>query len=58
MQIDSRFQLVLRDCYLQAGLNLFKDNIENTKAMCEICSKLVIKTPELRLKVFWCFQGV
>ena len=30
------------------GLYLFKDNNGNTRTMCEICSKLTIKTPERR----------
>ena len=29
-----------------AGIYLFKFNNGNTRAMCEICSKLTIKTPE------------
>ena len=31
-----------------ASIYLFKVNSENTRAMCEICSKLPIKTPERR----------
>ena len=31
---------------LLAGIYLFKINNGNTKAMCKICSKLIIKTPE------------
>ena len=31
-----------------AGIYLFKINNENTRTMCEICSKLTIKTPERR----------
>ena len=31
-----------------AGIYLFKVNNRNTKARCEICSKLTIKTPERR----------
>ena len=31
-----------------AGIYLFKANNENTRAMCEICSKLTIKTTERR----------
>ena len=29
-----------------AGIYLFEDNNGNTRTMCEICSKLTIKTPE------------
>ena len=35
-----------------AGDYLFKVNDGNTRTMCEICLKLVIKTPERRLVVF------
>ena len=31
---------------LPAGIYLFKVNIGNTRAMCEICSNLTIQTPE------------
>ena len=31
-----------------ASIYLFKFNIKNTRTMCEICSKLTIKTPERR----------
>ena len=31
-----------------AGIYLFKVNKGNTKTMCEICSKLIIKKPEWR----------
>ena len=31
-----------------ANINLFKFNNRNTRKRCEICSKLAIKTPELR----------
>ena len=31
-----------------AGIYLFKVNNGNTRAMCEICSKLKIRTPERR----------
>ena len=34
-----------------AGVYLFKDNNGNTKAICEICSKLTIKTSEQRHSV-------
>ena len=33
-----------------AGIYLFKVNNGNTRATCEICSKLIIKT------LFWCFH--
>ena len=36
-----------------SGIYLFKGSNGNTKAMCEICSKLTIKTPERRVS-FWC----
>ena len=32
----------------QAGIYLFKANNRNTRTMCEICSKLTIKSPERR----------
>ena len=31
------------------GIYLFKVNYRNIRTMCEICSKLTIKTPERRL---------
>ena len=31
-----------------AGIYLFKVNNRNTRTRCEICSKLIIKTPERR----------
>ena len=31
-----------------AGISLFKVDNENSRTMCEICSKLTIKTPEQR----------
>ena len=31
-----------------AGINLFKVNNRNTRARCQICSKLTIKTPKRR----------
>ena len=34
-----------------AGKYMFKVNIANTRARCEICLKLTIKTPERRQ---WC----
>ena len=38
-----------RRTYLnQAGIYLFKVNNRNTRARCEICSKLTIKIPERR----------
>ena len=41
-------------CYHPAGNYMFKVNNRNTRARCEICSKLTIKTPERRLASFWC----
>ena len=38
-----------------ADIYLFKVNTKNTKAMCEICSKLTIKTPK---RLYWRFSGV
>ena len=38
-----RFTLIIL-----AGIYLFKVNNENTITMCEVCSKLTIKTPERR----------
>ena len=32
--------------FLSVGINLFKINDGSTTVMCEICSKLTIKTPE------------
>ena len=37
-----------------AGIYLLKVNNRNTRTRCEICSKLIIKTPERRLASFWC----
>ena len=34
---------------------MLKDNNRNTRKRCEICSKLIIKTPEWR---HWCLSGV
>ena len=39
----------------QAGIYLLKVNNRNTRAGCEICSKLTIKTPE---RCQWCRSGV
>ena len=36
-----------------AGNYMFKVNNRNTRARCEICSKLAIKIPERRLASFW-----
>ena len=49
-----------------AGIYLFKTSNGNTRIMCEICSKLIIKTPERRylsrsgayivnFELMWCF---
>ena len=35
-------------CETPTGICLFKVNNENTRAKCEICSKLTKKTPDLR----------
>ena len=35
-------------CSNLAGIYLFKANNENTRAMCKICSELIIKTLERR----------
>ena len=37
------------------GIYLFKVNDENIRTMCDICSKLTIKTPE---QSQWCHSGV
>ena len=37
--------------YNPVGNYMFKVNNRNTRARCEICSKLTIKTPERR---YWC----
>ena len=37
------------------GNNIFKVNNRNTRTRCKICSKLTIKTPEIR---HWCRSGV
>ena len=34
--------------YIPANIYLFKDTSRNTREICEICSKLIIKTPERR----------
>ena len=41
-------------CY-PAGIYLLKVNNRNTRAMCEICSKLTIKAPERRQ---WRHSGI
>ena len=33
---------------------MFKVNNRNTRAMCEICSKLTIRAPERRQVSLWC----
>ena len=38
----------LKKGYNPAGNNMFKVNNKNTRTRCETCSKLTIKTPELR----------
>ena len=37
-----------------AGNYIPKVNNKNTRATCQICSKLRIKTPERRMASFWC----
>ena len=37
-----------RNLQLRAGIYLLKVNNRNNRARCEMCSKLTIKTPELR----------
>ena len=39
---------------LDVGIYLLKVNNRSTRARCEICSKLTIKTPERRQASFWC----
>ena len=41
-----------------AGIYFFKVSNRNTRPMCEVCSKLTIKTPEQHQneKYFWCFD--
>ena len=45
---------VIKDFYypvsFPAGNYMFKVNNRNTRKRCKICSKLIIKTPEQRLK--------
>ena len=41
--------------HYQAGIYLFKVKNRNTEAMCEICPKLTIKTPE---RCHWRRSGV
>ena len=38
--------------FMMTGISLLKANNGKTKAMCEICSKLTITTPERRSGVF------
>ena len=53
--------LIVIKCYLcvllvhPVGIYMFKVNNRNTKARCEICSKLTIKTQE---RLHWCRSGV
>ena len=35
-----------------ANNHMFKIDIDNTRTRCEICSKLIIKTPEFRLSTY------
>ena len=48
-------QLLLHSCLSPAGIYLLKVNNRNTRARCEICSKLTINTPERR---HWRRSGV
>ena len=41
-------QIKITPSYFPVGIYLFKVNNRNTRARCEICSKLTIKTPERR----------
>ena len=47
--------LLETDQTIPTGAYLFKANIGYTRAMCEVCWKLTIKTPEWRQ---WCRSGV
>ena len=38
------------------GIYLLKVNNGNTRTMCEICSKLTMKTPEFIVSFFCCFH--
>ena len=38
----------MKKSFISANIQLFKVNNRNTRKRCEICSKLTIKTPELR----------
>ena len=40
--------------FYPAGNYLFKVNNKSTRTRCEVCSKLIIKTPERRQASFWC----
>ena len=47
--VPSNFHIFLGLSYIRSfpvGIYLFKVSNRNTRAMCEICSKLIIKTPE------------
>ena len=44
--------------YNPAGIYLLKVNKSNTRTRCEICSKLLIKTPEQRQWRQWRRSGV
>ena len=43
---------ILKTTFYPVGNYMFKVNNRNTRARCEICSKLTIKTPERRHGVF------
>ena len=43
---------------IPAGIYLLKVSNRNTRARCEICLKLIIKSPELKLKIKTSGSGV
>ena len=47
--------LVLHHAAFAAGIYSFKVNSGNARPMCEICSKLLIKTHTTLMTSFWCF---
>ena len=52
MKVISTYWLLFRDkffrIYCPTNIYLYKGKNRNTRKMCEICSKLAIKTPEQR----------
>ena len=46
--LQCEYEIIFFNGAQYADINLFKFNDRNTRKRCEICSKLIIKTPERR----------